>query len=76
MSDSLRIKILKPVTHPCTGNPFTKSIQGTPKPFCCPVRSSNILATDTKSQLIGKDSDSGKDWGPEEKGAAEDEVVR
>ena len=28
-----------------------------------------------KSQLIGKDSDSGKDWGQEEKGATEDEMV-
>ena len=30
---------------------------------------------DTKSQLIGKDSDAGKDWGQEEKGATEDEMV-
>ena len=28
-----------------------------------------------KSQLIGKDSDSGKDWGHGEKGATEDEIV-
>jgi len=28
-----------------------------------------------KSWLIGKDSDAGKDWGPEEKGMAEDEIV-
>ena len=28
-----------------------------------------------KSQLIVKDPDSGKDWGQEEKGAAEDEMV-
>ena len=27
------------------------------------------------SQLIGKDPDAGKDWGQEEKGATEDEVV-
>ena len=27
---------------------------------------------DVKSQLIGKDSDAGKDWGQEEKGATED----
>ena len=31
---------------------------------------------DAKSQLIGKDPDAGKDWGQEEKGMAEDEVVR
>ena len=28
-----------------------------------------------KSQLIGKDPDGGKDWGQEEKGATEDEMV-
>ena len=31
---------------------------------------------DLKSQLTGKDSDAGKDWGQKEKGAAEDEMVR
>ena len=31
---------------------------------------------DGKSQLFGKDSDAGKDWGQEEKGVAEDEMVR
>ena len=30
---------------------------------------------DAKSQLIGKDPDAGKDWGQEEKKAAEDEMV-
>ena len=29
-----------------------------------------------KSWLIGKDPDSGKDWGQEEKGATEDEMIR
>ena len=28
-----------------------------------------------KSRLIGKDPDAGKDWGQEEKGAVEDEMV-
>ena len=28
-----------------------------------------------KSQLIGKDSDDGRDWGQEEKGMTEDEMV-
>ena len=28
-----------------------------------------------KSQLIGKDTDAGKDWGQEEKGVTEDETV-
>ena len=31
---------------------------------------------DTKSQLIGKDTDAGKDWRQKEKGVAEDEMVR
>ena len=30
---------------------------------------------DAKSKIIGKDPDSGKDWGQEEKGATEDEMV-
>ena len=30
---------------------------------------------DVKSQLIGKDSDAGRDWGQEEKGMAEDEMA-
>ena len=30
---------------------------------------------DVKNWVIGKDSDAGKDWGQEEKGAAEDEMV-
>ena len=31
---------------------------------------------DVKSQLIENDSDAGKDWGQEEKGATEDEMVK
>ena len=30
---------------------------------------------DVKSQIIGKDPDAGKNWGQEEKGATEDEMV-
>ena len=30
---------------------------------------------DAKSQLIGKDSDAGRDWGQEEKGTTEDEMA-
>ena len=30
---------------------------------------------DAKSRLIGKDPDAGKDWGQEEKGATEDEMI-
>ena len=29
---------------------------------------------DSKSQLIGKDPDAGRDWGQEEKGTTEDEM--
>ena len=37
---------------------------------------SNILVTWYKELTIGKDPDAGKDWRQEEKGAAEDEMVR
>ena len=37
--------------------------------------SSNIWPPDTKSQLTGKDPDVGKDWGWEEKGTTEYEMV-
>ena len=32
--------------------------------------------SDAKSQIIGKDTDAGKDWGQEGKGITEDEIVR
>ena len=34
-----------------------------------------LWPTDAKSWLIGKDPDAGKDWGQEEKGPTEDEMV-
>ena len=34
-----------------------------------------IISPDSKSWLIWKDPDAGKDWGQEEKGTTEDEVV-
>ena len=34
-----------------------------------------LWSPDTKSRLIGKDPDAGKDWGQEETGVAEDEMV-
>ena len=34
-----------------------------------------LWSSDVKNQLIGKDPDSGKDWGQEEKGTTEYEVV-
>ena len=35
-----------------------------------------LWSPDVKGWLIGKDPNAGKDWGQEEKGAAEDEMVR
>ena len=35
-----------------------------------------LWLSDVKSQLIGKDSDAGKDWMQKEKGTAEDEMFR
>ena len=37
--------------------------------------SSNSLANDVKSWLIGKDHDAGKDWRQEERGTTEDEMA-
>ena len=37
--------------------------------------SSNTLATWLKNWLVGKDRDAGNDWGQEEKGSTEDEMV-
>jgi len=34
-----------------------------------------LWPSDVKSWLIGKDSDAGKDWGQEEKGVTEDDMV-
>ena len=34
-----------------------------------------LLPPDMKSLLIGKDPDAGRDWGQEEKGMTEDEMV-
>ena len=34
-----------------------------------------VWPTDVKSRLIGKDPDAGRDWGQEEKGVTEDEMV-
>ena len=34
-----------------------------------------LWSPDVKNQLIGKDSDAGKDWKQEEKGATKDEMV-
>ena len=39
------------------------------------AEASMIWPPDVKSQLTGKDPDSGKDWGQEEKGKTEEEMV-
>ena len=39
------------------------------------AESPTLWPPDSKSWLIGKDLDAGQDWGQEEKGAAEDEMV-
>ena len=39
------------------------------------AKTPKLWPPDTKSQLIGKYPDAGKDWGQEEKGATEDEAV-
>ena len=39
------------------------------------AEASILWPPDVKRQLIGKDPDSGKDWGQEEKGAAKDDMV-
>ena len=43
--------------------------------YLCWSWSSNTLATGCKEPTIGKDPDAGKDWGQEENGMAEDEMV-
>ena len=35
-----------------------------------------VWPPDAKSQLMGKDPNAGKNWGQEEKGVTEDEMVR
>ena len=53
-------------------------------PVCCllftmkwwVLISSRPTPSDRKSWLIGKDSNTGKDWGQEEKGVAEDEMIK
>ena len=42
---------------------------------CWTIKKAEHQRTDVKSQLIGKDPDSGIDWGLEEKIVTEDEMV-
>ena len=65
-SDSKKIKSVNPkINQPWIF--IGKTYAEAEAPIICPP--------DVKSQLIGKDPDAGKDWGQEEKGATEDEMV-
>ena len=70
--DSLRVlgpQGIKPV-HPKGNQPWI-FIGKTDAEAEVPI----LWLTDVKGQLIGKDPDAGKDWGQEEKGVTEDEMV-
>ena len=54
-----------------TGNRLWTFIEWTDAEAKAPI----LWPSDIKSWLSGKDPDAGKDWGHEEKGAREDEIV-
>ena len=62
-------KKIKPV-HP-KGNQSWMFIGRTNAEAEAPI----LQPSDAKNRLIGKDPDAGKDWGQEEKGMSEDEMV-
>ena len=66
---SLDSKEIKPVDP--KGNQFWILIGRTDAEAEIPI----LWAPDVKNWLIGKDTDAGKDWGQEEKGVIEDEMV-
>ena len=66
---ALDYKGIKPVNS--KGNQSWVFIGGTDAVAEAPI----LWPPDAKNQLIGKDSDAGKDWVQEEKGATEDEMV-
>ena len=66
----LDCKKIQPVN--LKGNQFWIFIGRTDAEAEAPV----LWPLDVKSRLIRKDPDAGKDWGQEEKGVAEDEMVR
>ena len=67
--ESLGQQDIKPV-HPKGSQPWI-SIGGTDAEAEAPI----LWPPDGKSQLIGNNPDAGKDWGREEKGLTEDEMV-
>ena len=70
LESPLNCKEIQPV-HP-KGNQAWILIERTDAEAEAPI----LWPPDVKNQLIGKDPDAGKDWGQEEKGATEDEIVR
>ena len=54
---------------------WRRSVLGVHWKNWCWSWNSNIWPPDAKSWLTGKDPDAGKDWGEEEKGMTEDEMV-
>ena len=70
LASLLDYKEIKPV-YP-EENQSWVSIGGTDAEAEAPV----LQPPDTKSQLIEKDPDAGKDWRQKEKSVAEDEIVR
>ena len=70
-SDSLLgYREIKPINH--KGDQLWILIGRTDAEAEAPV----LWSPDEKNQLIGKDSDAGKDWGKEVKGVTEDEIER
>ena len=65
----LDCKVIKPVSP--KGNQSWTFIGRTDAEAEAPI----LLPPDGKSQFTGKDPDAGKDWGQEEKGTTEDEMV-
>ena len=69
LENPLDCKEIQPV-HP-TGDQSWEFIEGTDVEAETPI----LWPPDVKSWLTGKDPDAGKDWGQEEKGTTEDEMV-
>ena len=69
LESPLDSKEIKPV-HP-KGNQSWIFLKKTDTEAETPI----LWPPDVKSWFIGKDSDAGKDWGQEKKGATEDEMI-
>ena len=70
LESSLNSKEIKPV-NPKGNQPWISIGRTDTK-----VEAAILWPPDVKSQLIGKDPDSGKDWRQKERGVTEDEMVR